>query len=492
MIFKLFHKYLKTFLWAMAILIIPSFVLWGVGSGVRGHRQAQEAGRIFNHPVTWNDYEASYRAIQMFLSLSNLQAYAQFLNPVDLTWDRLILLHEAKRRQLSVPNEEVIAYIQNVPLFRTGGESGKEGEGAFDVKRYEEILHRAFRTTSRSFEEEIRKTLILTKLRDDVAKEVSLDETALKEEYKKSHDKRKVSYIQLAIQNFEKDVTVTEENLASYYASHKSLFKRPEEVRVAFVTADFGKKSKEDVVALMDKVSDELLAEDLEKVATAHGLSVQETGFFGLEDPLPAPGFSYELSKAAFALEVGKISDPIRTKTGVTLLKLLEKRPPHILSLEEAHPEVEKITRKEKAEGLCRQKTEETLRVIQKKMGEEKMSWEEAVKSLGLALNESPFFTQEGYVEKLGVAPLLTQAAFALALKEVGGVVQVPDGFAILRVEAEEPFSEEAFLKEKEAFGEKLLKQKQAEFYLEWFKALRTNAHLVSNVTSSQRNLPEE
>ena len=95
-------------------------------------------------------------------------------------------------------------------------------------------------------------------------------------------------------------------------------------------------------------------------------------------------------------------------------------------------------------------------------------------------------FTQEGFVEKLGHTPDFTRAAFALKLKEVAGVVKIPNGFAILRPEAEEPVSEESFLKDKEAFREKLFKQKQADYYFEWFRTLRTNARLVSNTSKPE------
>lgn len=488
MIFKLLRKYVKTFLWILAVLIIPSFILWGVGSGIREHRRAQEAGRLFGKRVSWDDYETSYRTVEIFLSLSGFQSYAQFLNPVELAWDRLILLQEVKKRRMTVPDQEVIDYIQSIPAFRSAGGSDPK-EGAFDQKRYEEILHRAFRTTPRSFEEEVRKTLLLGKLREAVTSEVALDDKTVKEEYHKIYDKRKVSYIEFAIRPFEKEVAVTEEILTPYYASHRDTFDRPEEVRVAFVTADFEKRSKEEAVAVMDKLSDELFAtsEELKKVAETHGFSLQETGFFALEDPLPAPGFSFELSQAAFQLQVGQTSEPIQTESGVTILKLLEKRAPRTLSFEEAKDAVEKMVRREEAEILCRRTAHEALQALQKKMREENVSWEDAVKELG-TLNETPFFTLEGSIEKVGEAPEFARAAFTLKLREVGGVVKTPNGFSILRLEAEEPASDEAFVKEKEAFREKLLRQKQAVYYLEWFQVLRANARLVSNIERPQNS----
>lgn len=353
------------------------------------------------------------------------------------------------------------------------------------MKRYESILHRAFRTTPRAFEEEIRKTLVIAKLREQVTAEVSLDEETLRDEYKKRHDQRKVSYVAWYSQDFEGEVTPTSEELAAYFTTHQRSFQRSEEIRVAFVSADFEKQSKEQAEALIGEVLDELLentSKDLEEIAKTHHLSFQETGFFTFDDPLPASGSSYELSQEAFRLEVGQISDPIETASGITILKLLEKRPPRPLTLEEAHAQVEKAYRAEKGERLCRKNAEEILATLQKKRGEENLTWEEAVKTSGLSLMESPFFTREGSIEKIGNAPEFSHAAFAFPLQGTSGVVTIPNGFAILHVEGEEPFSEEAFVKERENFRETVLKQKQSNHYMEWFKTLRSNAELVSHV----------
>ena len=489
MVFKLLRKYIKTLLWITAILIIPSFVLWGVGSGIRGRGQAQEAGRIFDRRVDWNEYGTSYQTIQMLLYLSNPEAYAQFIDPADLAWDRLILLHEAKRRKISVPNETVIAYIQNFPIFRSAGGTGEKGTDRFDMARYEEILLRTFRTNPRTFEEEIRKTLIIQKLREEVTSEVSVDENTLREEYKKRRSRRKVSYVIWNVADFEKEVTITEEDLTTYYNAHPDDFIRAEERRIAYTTADFEKQPKEEARTLIDEVFDALFVQegaeetfsgDLKQAASLHGLSVEETKFFALDDAQVSE-LPDLFRQETFRLEEGDVSDPIETETGFTILKVLEVRPPHPTPLKEAHDSVEKTVRTEQAERLCQQKARDVLETLQKNLAFGAV-WEDAVKALGLSLKETPPFRSRDLVEPFGIAPEFSRAAFALDVKELGGIVRVPGGFAILRVEEEDPFNEEAYLEEKELFREALLREKEASSYLEWFRVLQANANLVSNL----------
>lgn len=492
MILKTLRKYVKALLWVTAILIIPSFILWGVGTGIRSRAASQEAGRIFGRRVGWDEYEASFRTIQILLFLSpHLKPYLQFINPVELAWDRLILLHEAKRRKLLVPDEAVVQYIQNIPYFRVTEGTGEEATSRFDQRRYEEILNQAFRLTPKTFEEEMRKTLLIERLRETVIAEVSVEDAILRDAYKKRRDKRRVSYLSWNVSDFEKEVPVTEKDLSETYAAHPGEWLHPEERRVVYAAADFEKFKKEEAKRLMDELFDLFLTEDFKKAAESRGVSIQETDFFTEGETLSLPHFSPFLAVEAFRREVGDVSDPIETDKAIVILKVLESRPARPLTEEEARPHVEKRYRFEKAEALARQKAEEILGLIRKKMAEESLTWEEAVHSLGVPLNESGLFLRDGFFEKLGYAPPLTHAAFEMTLGEISGVVQIPNGFALFQVEGEEAVSEESFLKEKETFREAFLKEKQAEYYVEWFKALRANAQLVSKVEPPETP-PEE
>ena len=489
MIFKFMRKYVKILLWVIAVGIIPSFILWGIGSSVRNRQKTGEAGRVFDHRVSWNDFDQSLRSVKMFLVLSNLQGYLQYLDPNQLAWDRLMLLEEADHQKINVSDGEVASYIGKIPAFKTGD--------GFDLPRYKGILERSFGVTPNTFEEEVRKTLRIIKLRDKVLAEVVLDEETVKKEYHATHDKRKASYLEFLTQDFEKGLAASEEEITSFYNAHRDEFKRPEQIRVAFVTRPLEKDAKEEAKksakAVMDKLSDELYArrklkttrpEDLEELAKVDGLSMQQTDFFSMEDP-PLSGFSYELYQESFRLAGGEVSDPIETATGVTIVMSLEKRPPHPLALEDAKSEVEKKLLKEKAEAACRKKAEETLQTLQRKMGAEKVLWEDAVKGAGLTLKETDLFTREGYLEKIGMAAEFSRAAFSLGLKEGTAVARIPNGFTILRPESEEPATEEAFTKDKDSFREKLIGQKQAKFYQEWFNALKGRAGLISHVGES-------
>ena len=485
-VFRFVRKYVKVFLWIIAILIIPSFILWGVGTAIRDQSRARYAGTIFKHPVSWNEFDRAYQTTVMLLVMSDMGAYLSFLDPEALTWDRLILLQEVKKKKIRVSDQDVVGYVQKIPAFR-------DPDG-FNQRQYEELLKLRFQTDPRTFEEEVRKTLAISKLRDEVMAEVVLDDEALWKEYRAQNDKRRVATIEFETERFEKEVALTDEELHSYFEANVKAFERPEQIRLQTAGLVFEGENQKEIRRRLDEAYDALTASDADKepnafetIAKEKALLLKTTDFFSLFKP-PAD-LPEELLAEAARFEPGVVSEPIETSSGIYLVKLLDKKPPQIPSFEEARSEVEKALKREKAESLCQEKARSVLREIQTRMANEKISFEDVAKALGLSLQETAPFSRGEPVEGMGVAEF-NRAAFALSLNEVGGIVRTPKGFAILKPKEEIPASREDFEKEKAAFREKILKQKQAQHFNEWFQVFKTTAQFSSNLESRRQAQP--
>jgi len=490
MIIKMFRKYIKVFLWAIAILIIPSFVLWGVGSGLQNRRKAEEAGRIFKRRVNWDTFETALRSVEMFLVLSNRQAYASVLNPVDLAWERLILLHEADRKNIKVSDEEVIQFIQQIAAFQT-----EDNPPRFDQNRYALLLQRAFRISPRGFEEEIRKTLKISKLHEAIIQHVSLDNEMIRHAYQKRNDQRKVSYVRWTARDFEKDVVLDEASLKDHYKAHQHEYGYPEERKVLLIAAPFDEaRSKEEAYQMIDALYDDYLGAketlpSLQGLAQDRGLDFQETPFFTQQGGPALSGFSESLSALAFTLEMGTLTEPIESDQRILVMQLIEIHPPRTLTFEEAKTRVESSYRRERAKDLAKQQAKTTLEGLQKTLSEGH-AWEEAVRLAGLSSTTTDFFTRESYIDAFGFAPAFSATAFSIPLHTLSQVVDIPGGFAVLYAEEEQPYDEEMFSKEKEAFAEELLQQKQEEYFLEWYETLKVKAQLVSHVKPPETASP--
>jgi len=133
----------------------------------------------------------------------------------------------------------------------------------------------------------------------------------------------------------------------AFYNANPEMFARPDMVRARHILARLMPNStpeqKESVRARAAAAHQRVVAgEDFAVVAREvsdgpNAADGGDTGFFAQDSMVPA------LADAAFALQVGEISDIIETQFGFHILKLMEKRPASKMSFEEARAPVKQL-----------------------------------------------------------------------------------------------------------------------------------------------------
>ena len=98
---------------------------------------------------------------------------------------------------------------------------------------------------------------------------------------------------------------------------------------------------------------------DLDRVAKAKGLPVQESGFFARDEPILGLGPSPEAASRAFDMKQGEVAGPLRSSRGFVFETLLAKQDPYIPKLDEVKERVRDEVVKQKARELSRQKAAE-------------------------------------------------------------------------------------------------------------------------------------
>src|SRR3989338_10672262 len=122
----------------LALIIIPAFVLWGVGSTTKSKSGPQYAGIVFGKKVSLEDYGQNWRAVknEALMRYPNFNEIYEQLDLNGQAWDRLILLAEADKERIKINDEDVIKTIQGFPFLSRGGK--------FDVELYERLLKNTF------------------------------------------------------------------------------------------------------------------------------------------------------------------------------------------------------------------------------------------------------------------------------------------------------------------------------------------------------------
>ena len=189
MVMKFFRKKknMRIILWTIAILIIPGFLIWGVGVG-GGDKGRYYAAVVNREKITLRDYyknlgdvEGKYREIfgekaaELFKNMNIGQGVLE-----SMIRDR-ILIQQAKRRRIRVFDTEIVEVIKSDPVFH-------DEKGRFDEAKYRQIISGYPTEELRKIEDELRVKILTEKLKELLLSEsgvaVSDEEVA---QYIKTH-----------------------------------------------------------------------------------------------------------------------------------------------------------------------------------------------------------------------------------------------------------------------------------------------------------------
>ena len=172
MIMKFFRKKknMKIILWVIAILIIPGFLIWGVGIGGSGRSQYY-AATVNKEPITLREYykqlgevEEQYRKIFGDKASELLKGLNIEQGVLEGMIREKILLQEARRRRIKVLNSEIVEVVKSDPSFL-------DEKGRFDERKFKEVISSYPPEELRKIEDELRKRITIDKLKELVIAE---------------------------------------------------------------------------------------------------------------------------------------------------------------------------------------------------------------------------------------------------------------------------------------------------------------------------------
>jgi parvulin-like peptidyl-prolyl isomerase len=150
----------------------------------------------------------------------------------------------------------------------------------------------------------------------------------------------------------EKEVSISEAEVAQYYQDNADSYQRPERVKLyrIFIAAEKSEASRAKALARIEALREELsLGADFSQLAIQHseGPAAAEGGLVGwIERGELVP----ELENVAFSLTPGDISPVIETEFGMMLLKVEEKVDAGLATFEEVRTDIEPTLRQNYAD----------------------------------------------------------------------------------------------------------------------------------------------
>lgn len=213
--------------------------------------------------------------------------------------------------------------MENKILATVNGKEIRENDLNMAMARFPQENQQFFATEQGK--EQLLEQLISFELVHKYAEEENLSET---KEYKSQLEiLKKDLLIQAGVKSVLDAVTVTDEEIKTFYEGNPEMFRGEASVRAKHILVDNEEKAKEVKAAINGGIS----FEDAAKEHSSCPSSSQggDLGFFTRGRMVP------EFEEAAFELAIGEVSEPVQTQFGYHLIKVEEKTAENAKSFEE-------------------------------------------------------------------------------------------------------------------------------------------------------------
>ena len=323
-------KVQKRLMLGIVIAIAACFALWGIPLSRSTQEGGAIAGRLGSRNISTGDFIKSYKALRTLLLLQGARGadLGSLFNLERMTWERILLLHAAKKFRIRVSNDEVIQWITGQPVFQRNG--------VFDRAFYGLLVERQLRMTPREFEETIRESLIIEKTRAALSKTEPVTEDELKNLFEKRYAPKDFRYIVLSPPEIDESAAIDDKETEALYQSLRAFLRSPdsgeplslEEARPELEAILRQRKVQSRLLDEARALRSEMMEKGFGVIQTERGYALFEARGFRRGEELENAGRVGAFDEEIAPLEVGEISNPIAVEKGVLLAQLIQSSPP--------------------------------------------------------------------------------------------------------------------------------------------------------------------
>ncbi len=221
---------------------------------------------------------------------------------------------------------------------------------------------------------------------------------------------------------------------------------------------------------------------DLDRVAKANGLAVQESGFFARDEPILGLGPAPEASAKAFDLKPGEVAGPLRASRGFLFETLVAKQDPYVPKLDEVKERVRDEVVKTKARELATSKAAEIAAKLKTSA-----DFEKAAKAAGLEAKTTDLIARDAPIPDLGVAPTVDDKAFSLPVGAVSDPIATDNGTAVIKVLEKKEVTPDEWKGAKDTFRDQLLTDRRNRFFASYMVKAKQKMKIEVNRDTLQK-----
>lgn len=461
----------------LLVFIALSFVVWGVGDYVKRSSQhpiAQGHGWAISPHEFSSAYENEYQRLrQRFggtLDKKTAELLGLKLRTLNSLINRHLILAEGRTMHLTISPETLRKTIAETKAFSPNG--------VFDKQRYKLLLSNN-RMTPQEYERQLMADLVAEQIQKAVGQIVTVPQALVADAYSLANEKREVAtlklspkdllaefnptdaelteflkknqaqfmtpvkvklrYVLLNADSVRDSVVVSDEEMKEFYDEHLAEFKKEETRQARHILAKIDKDAKEDsalekIQQASKRIKDGESFESVAKAISEDSSAAQggDLGTFG-RGMMVKP-----FEDAAFSLNEGEMSKPVRTEFGFHLIRVDKILPGEVRSLAQAKDEIKAKVVEKKAQDAVYNRSL-TLEDQLFASGDLKVIAGE----LNLRYRETDFFSRNdaGKLEGIEKENLFLDSAFSTPKGEKSNMLELPESrfFALEVVDKQEP-----------------------------------------------------
>lgn len=457
--------------WIIITLIAITFVLFGASNFLDMGRETQIAAKVNGKKITVRELDIAYDNQLQQPGNEALQSLDQYEVKKDILQtmiEQTVITQQALRSGMRISSHYITSTIHSLPFLQV--------DKQFSPEAYRRLLQN-YNYTEKTFRTLVADDLIRGQLQQGIAqtafvtaadldqaialvqqqrsfrvtrfpreayeRQVTVTPEDIEQYYKahladyKTDEKVKLAYVMVALPDLVKQFNPDEKTIETYYKSHISEFTQPEKMHIAHimigVPSNADKEAEDKALAKVASIQDQL----------KHGRSFADLAKETSDDPASATNGGVlawysqgemmpEIEKASAQLKPGQISEPVKTRFGYHLIELLERHPSKVESLDAVKSQIMTQLKNQMAEEKFMQAVDD-LGTLSYDAPD---SLQPVADKLGLTIHTTGLFGRnEAPEDPLLKNPAVTAAAFSPSVaedKNNSDVIKIDEGHYIV------------------------------------------------------------
>lgn len=406
-------------------LLIISLSIWGMDAIIGGFSGEPEVATVNGEDITEREF---LRVVQMESQrrLQQMERPDPSLLNEDLIRQQVlqsliqeeVMSQDAASQGLILSDADIDALITQMPQFQV--------DGTFNRDRFVSIVRNMGMGVA-EFRELMRSQYVVNQIRNGIVQSAVVSPENIQQLLSLQNQSRDFRTVTLAADSVQDDVSVSDEEVADYYENNQQQFQQPEQVTARYLVLSLDslagdvEVSEEEIRALYEERAEELANEERRAahILIEDGAEASDTmdtiqqrledgeAFADLAAEYSVDSFSAEdggdlgfsgrgvyeepFEDALYQLEPGEVSEPVSTRFGIHLIKLLDIRQSEAPALAELEDELR--------QELAREKAQSRFAEVRSQLADSAYSsdnLDEPAEELGLEIRQTEGVTRDG------------------------------------------------------------------------------------------------